>query len=252
MQITRSRSVTAVGALVASAALLASAGLFWLGAGSASASHRAPSAAARTLTTDHIFNARYCELLFVKSAKPHGFKADVWNTLGLGHCPSSWWKSLNSAQLVKHYGALLVVLNGPRYFVMDRGSITDPGPVRSFQGQRLRLLADVEVPTLMIPGPYTPTTVARNNNFTWKKGRTVHELLAPGRRTYVMQSYSLEVDPKLSLSGLDRLGPRLRLPAGWRYRNRKLRADLSLTTNRTSKPATIIQDGLKDTYQLER
>lgn len=247
MQITRSRRLIA-GALASCAAALASAGLF-VGAGAA-ATHR--PAASRTLTTDHIFNARYCELLFVKSAKPHGFKADVWNTLGLGHCPPSWWKSLNSVQLAKQHGALLVLLNGPRYFIMDRGSLRDPGPVRTFQGQHLRLLAEVEVPTLAVPAPYTPTTVARSNNFTWRKGRTVHELLAPGGRKYVMQSYSLEVDPKLSLAGLDRLGPRLRLPAGWRYRSRKLRTDLSLTTNRTTKAATVLQDDFKDTYQLER
>lgn len=36
------------------------------------------------------------------------------------------------------------------------------------------------------------------------------------------------------------------------YRSRKLRADLSLTTNRTSKPATVLQDDSRDTYQLER
>lgn len=41
-------------------------------------------------------------------------------------------------------------------------------------------------------------------------------------------------------------------PQAGRYRSRKLRTDLSLTTNRTSKPATVLQDDYKDIYQLER
>lgn len=94
---------------------------------------------ARTLATNHTYNARYCELLFVNAAKPRGFKADTWNTLRLGRCPVAWWHSLDAAHLAKQNGALLVLLNGPRFFVMDRASITDPGPVRSFGGQRLRL-----------------------------------------------------------------------------------------------------------------
>jgi hypothetical protein len=218
----------------------------------AATTHKPSKAPPRTITTDHTYNAPYCELLFVKTGKPRGYVADVWNTLGLGVCPAKWWKALNPAQLVKHYGALLLLPNGPRNFVMDRASITNPGPVRSFEGQRLRMVADVEISSLIRPGPYTDTTVARDNTFTWKRGRSVHELVAPSGRTYVMQSYSREIDKTLSIGQLDRLRSRLRPPAGWKYRNRKLRSDLTLRTNLTNRPATIIQDDLNDTYQLER
>lgn len=113
-------------------------------------------------------------------------------------------------------------------------------------------MADVEVATLKIPSPYTETTVARRNTFTWSKGRVVHELVAPDGKVYVMQSYAQIVDASLTLGQLGGLGSRLRLPGVWKYRNRRLRSDLTLRTNRTAKKAIIIQDELQDTYQLER
>jgi hypothetical protein len=66
---------------------------------------------------------------------------------------------------------------------------------------------------------------------------------------YLMQAYSQIVDPTLTLGALRTLGSRLKLPAGWSYRTRKLRHDRSL---RTAGDATIVQDELMNTYQLER
>ncbi len=95
--------------------------------------------------------------------------------------------------------------------------------------------------------PYTDRVVRRHTSWRWKQGRTVFELVAPGGDVYVMQSYAQIVDPKLSLKKLRRLGPRLTLPQGWRYRARKLRHPFVLTTRAQ---ATIVQDDLKNTYQL--
>jgi hypothetical protein len=109
-----------------------------------------------------------------------------------------------------------------------------------------------EVPiTNGVPGqaPYTETTINRHTTFTWPKGKEIHELLAPNGRRYVMQAYSQIVDKTLQRSQLHGLGARLKLPAGWRYRNRTPKHDLALTT---VKSATVIQDELQDTYQRER
>jgi hypothetical protein len=64
---------------------------------------------------------------------------------------------------------------------------------------------------------------------------------------YVMQAYAQILDPTLTIGKLRTLGRRLDLPAGWRYRTRRLTHDLALGANGT---ATIVQDELQNTYQL--
>lgn len=207
--------------------------------------------------TRDMYNDRYCEYLVVKGKLPK-LTATVWNTYGLNNCPPRLWKASDVAALRRRFGALAVVLNGPRHWLMDSASIAldhstrEIGQVRSFGGLRMRAIATIDVPiTNGKPGtpPYREVTVNRANTFVWSHRYPVHELLAPNGRVYVMQAYSQIVDPKLGLRDLRNLGPRLALPAGWRYRTRRLRRDLRLTT---SSRATVIQDRLQDTYQRER
>lgn len=207
--------------------------------------------------TRDMYNDRYCEYLVVKGKLPK-LTATVWNTYGLNNCPPRLWKASDVAALRRRFGALAVVLNGPRHWLMDSASIAldrstgEIGQVRSFGGLRMRAIATIDVPiTNGKPGtpPYREVTVNRANTFVWNHRYPVYELLAPNGRVYVMQAYSQIVDPKLGLRDLRKLGPRLALPAGWRYRTRRLRRDLRLTT---SSRATVIQDRLQNTYQRER
>lgn len=207
--------------------------------------------------TRDMYNDRYCEYLVVKGKLPK-LTATVWNTYGLNNCPPRLWKASDVAALKRRFGALAVVLNGPRHWLMDSASIAldhstrEIGQVRSFGGLRMRAIATIDVPiTDGKPGtpPYREVTVNRANTFVWSHRHPVHELVAPNGRVYVMQAYSQIVDAKLGLRDLRNLGPRLALPAGWRYRTRRLRRDLRLTT---SSRATVIQDRLQNTYQRER
>jgi hypothetical protein len=91
--------------------------------------------------------------------------------------------------------------------------------------------------------------VLRKNTFTWGRRHRVYELVSPDGSVYLMQAYSRIVDHGLTLGALRGLGSRLQLPAGWRYRTRKLHHDISL---RTAGDAVIVQDELMNTYQLER
>jgi hypothetical protein len=63
-------------------------------------------------------NVRYCEFIPVLR---HGLRltATVYNTLGLNDCPAEVWDKITEAAMRKRFGALKVVLNGPRYLVMD-------------------------------------------------------------------------------------------------------------------------------------
>jgi hypothetical protein len=195
----------------------------------------------------HLHDARYCEILELKGVPPTA-RAIVWNTIGLGKCPAPWWKSFDATSLAHELGDTVVVLNGPRHFLMDSATAVT-GTVRNFHGQRLTMVASIAIHTAaeLVQTAYTNRVITRTNTWSWNKGRTIFELIAPGGRTYVMQSYSQIKDPSLTLGKLSALGHRLTPPGGWHYRTRVLRHPLVLTAR---KSATIIQDELQNTYQL--
>ena len=204
----------------------------------------APAAPPRT--ADDLHDARYCEILVLEGAIPDA-RVTVWNTIGLNRCPEQWWDSLDAATLADELGAGLVVLNGPRHFLMDEAS-GRTGEVRSFAGERLRRVATIPIESAadLVQTPYVERTIERRNTWTWAAGRRVYKLLAPDGTRYVMQSYSQIRDPELAIGDLRSLGDRLELPLGWRYRSHRLRKDLVL---RARGEATIVQDELLNTYQ---
>jgi hypothetical protein len=210
------------------------------------ASFSAAPASAATLGDLH--DARYCEIIELKGAPPDA-TAVVWNTIGLNKCPAPWWTAFDAGDLAQELGDSLVVLNGPRHFLMD--SVTaNPGRTRSFHGQKLRKAATIPIHTAadLVRTPYTDRVVARDNTWRWQRGRTVYELVAPGGDVYVMQAYAQIVDPKLTIGKLASLGRRLDLPPGWRYRTRTLHRALAIGA--PGGQATIVQDDLQNTYQL--
>jgi hypothetical protein len=214
-------------------------------AGVALASPAAATAAQRQATGLH--DARYCEIIELKGAPPAA-TATVWNTIGLNRCPAAQWRAFDATALARELGDTLVVLNGPRHFLMDSATAAT-GRVRAFHGMRMRKVATIPIRTAadLARTPYTDRTISRTNTWRWQRGRTVFELVAPGGDTYVMQSYAQIKDPKLTIGKLGSLGRRLTLPPGWRYRSRKLRRALVLSANGK---ATILQDELQNTYQL--
>lgn len=224
--------------LVTAAAATALLALVWIAA-----------ANARTIAGGDLHNARYCEVIELQGYPPNA-TATVWNTIGLNKCPPSQWNALSAETLAQQLGATVVVLNGPRHFLMDSASAV-AGRIRSFDGLRARQVATIPIHSVadLVQTPYTNRTIGRTNTWTWNPGRTVFELVTPGGRTYVMQSYSQIVDPKLTLAQLPALGRRLHLPKGWHYRARRLRCGLVL---RARGRATITQDELQNTYQLVR
>ncbi len=226
----------AIALKLAIAALLAAlaAGLL---AGHASAEHGGQA---------KLHDARYCEIFELKGRPPDA-KVIVWNTIGLNHCPARWWDGLDTKALAAERGDTLVLLNGPRHWVIDsaRGRT---GKVDSFDGRQLRRVASIPIHSAadLASTPYSERTVDRVNTWHWKKGRRIFELRAPDGHDYVMQSYSQIVDPELGIGKLRKLGDRLDLPQGWRYRVKRLKQPMTL---RAKGSATILQDDLKNTYQ---
>ena len=93
---------------------------------------------------------------------------------------------------------------------------------------------------------YKPTTVHRASHQGYKAGQTVFILDDPNGTPWLMQAYSLIVDPSLTYDDLKTLDKKLKLPAGWKYRYKVLDKDLEVgAINGT---ARIVQDDLEGTY----
>lgn len=217
-------------------------------------------------TNPKMYNERYCEYLFVH-AVPNGtgtgakLVGDVWNTFGLNKCPAEQWAASDKTALAALFpGTLAVKINGPRYWLINNATITwdsriDPrgGTVRQFPGLKMRFLTSVDVPLSAIAAggisPYEETVVNRTTNFNFSRKYPIHELISPNGKVYAMQAYSQIVDKSLKLKDLAGLGSKLALPAGWKYRTRTLKKDLTL---RTKGATTVLQDELQNTYQLEK
>jgi len=207
------------------------------------------TAAEKIAGRDHMRNARYGEILVVTGG-PFQFVGHVYNTLGLNDCPEAAWKALDPKQIAKQWKARAVLLNGPRYFMMDRTSLANPGAVATFDGLQARHLADVQLSLLTIlkgrAKPYTENTVKRTTEYLYRAGRPIYTLTAPDGRVYVLQTYAQIVDPHLTEADLATLGRRLKLPSGWKYAMRTPTHDLVLRANGT---AYVLQDNLENSYQ---
>jgi hypothetical protein len=96
----------------------------------ASAAAEAPKATPKIEgnTIEGVRNARYCEIIPIVRDGLH-LTATVYNTLGLNDCPAQIWHSITEDTMKQRFGAVTVLLNGPRYFLMD--SITASGSTKA-------------------------------------------------------------------------------------------------------------------------
>ncbi len=208
-------------------------------------------------------NQRYGEVLLVSRHQLHA-EAAVYNTIGLNDCPDAEWRTLDPETIKKAHHAMAVILNGPRYFMMDSNAlqldnpdVKNQGEIATFGTLQMRLLATVNIPlTALIGGAhrqsYIENTVKRTTTYVYEAGKKVYELIADkgsGSSTqtvYILQSYALIVDPTLDEAALDTLDTRLHLPKGWRYQVRTLEQELVLHVDHE---AYVLQDDLQNSYQ---
>lgn len=196
-------------------------------------------------------NYRYCEVIPVFQ-QGLNLNVVVYNTLGANQCPQDLWEKLDAQTLAKEYGAKIVKLNGPRYWVLNKISgqgISASGRTVSFGGIEMSERATLQ--TNLLQGSigdktYTPNKVKRDTVFEYWAGNEVYELISPEGNTYIMQSYSQMADPSLTIDDLANLGDRLKLPEGWRFQAVTLDKDFFLKANGV---AYVINDELYNTYQ---
>jgi hypothetical protein len=212
------------------------------------------SAAALTIDpTKHaiegVRNARYCEIIPVVRSGFH-LVATVYNTLGRNDCPPPVWDKITEAEMKKRFGAIKVLLNGPRHFVMDTivaGGSTATGEKIEAGGLELTERASIDLDLFaMRSEPYRERGIERDTRYVFAAGKPVFLLVAPEGKRYAMQAYAQMIDKSLSYDDLPGLSARLKLPPGWRYESMVPATDLVLGAHGA---AIIVQDDLEDTYQ---
>lgn len=198
-------------------------------------------------------DVRYCEIIPVYRERLT-LRMEVYNTLGFNECPADLWNAIDEAALTEELDAVSVVINGPRYWVIDElvseGGVTSSDEVETFNGIEMALRAVLEVRlsgNVVGDELYTPNTVERSTRYTFYEGELVYMLVSPQNETYIMQSYSQQIDPDLTLAGLETLGDRLDLPEGWRYEVIELSEEYVLSSGGET---TVINDNFFNTYQI--
>lgn len=216
----------------------------------ASATDVATTVATPRRLTDQ-YDTRYCEVLSLKVGA-ETTTAEVWGTQGLNDCPQAAFAAIDPTSAAGELGATAAIANGPRYWVLDAiaaNALAGSGEIRSFGGIEMRSIAVIDLGEgLPDRRAYVPTPVQRDTEFVYDAGREVHELTAPDGSVYVMQSYSIGIDPTLTAAALGELGGRLELPEGWTYANRVL--DDRLVVEDVDGIAPVLQDTLQNSYQL--
>jgi len=208
----------------------------------------------RTQFMDHgddLRNVRYGEVIpiFRKGVKLY---IEVYNTVEHNELPADLWNALDSKEMAEQYGADQVLLNGPRYWVINAATgNTDKlnNKIANFGGIEMKLVATLDETLFsMALGEnfYTESTVERETNWIYLAGNMVYELVSPEGDVYRMQAASQIIDYDLTIDKLEFLGDRLSLPEGWSYRTRVLEEDSILDSNGI---ATIVQDEFLNTYQ---
>jgi hypothetical protein len=177
---------------------------------------------------------RYCEMVIVKGSLTN-LAVNIYNTFGYNACPEDQLKALNTEKIKKDNSAHAAVANGPRYFLMDKiGIYNNDTIVVSFDSIQMRKWAELHVGigkalSMRKNEPYKERDLKVKSAKFFNKGDTVFEVTSP-EHTYIMESYSQEVDTTLTMADLPNLGQRLKLPDGWQYKAVVLDNDLELIT----------------------
>jgi hypothetical protein len=161
------------------------------------------------------------------------------------------WDKVNVDVLKKEFDVLGVFKNGPRGWTVDSLHLPVAPEIHTLDGLETRWYMKVELPKGIRPGSasgtaYKTINAVRNSTMTFEKGKPVYNLDDPAGTPWVMQAYSMIVDPKLTYADLTNLGGKLKLPPGWKYRVQVL--DQDLTIKAVNGIAHITQDELQNTY----
>jgi len=179
-------------------------------------------------------------------------RAHIWTaTLGEGPLVEGSIEKIDMKALAQELGVVACIPNAGRNWTMDEIDM-HLGEVLDFQGVKMAWAGDMSADEVMqhFSGPYIIGKILRNTNWIYKAGKPVYLLREPSGLVWVMQEYTKEVDPTLTIDNLNEVGGKLKnLPEGWTFETKIIDRDLTLDTRRTGLWASIMRDELGNTYE---
>ena len=207
----------------------------------------------------HKIDARdyaYCEIAPVLG-KGSEMTAQFYNSSGPGdHCPVDKMAAIDAKDLAANLGATLVYLNptpqsARRHWVIDQLWIYKAGESVDFLGVKATWVASVSIESLkgLARADYQPGQVHRETKYLYSKGSKVFVLRGADGKTWVMQSYTTEVDKNLTLDNLPTLAGKLKLPQGFKFEVVTLTRDLIIDPMKAADMAYILRDDHHNVYE---
>jgi len=98
---------------------------------------------------------------------------------------------------------------------------------------------------------YVPFKIRGDSHYIWNAGTLVHRLVSPEGNSYIMYSYTKEVQPSLNRENLSNIDQLLRMPAGWTYENYFLDKTVVVRAGvENDNTVTVVFDDLNNYYAL--
>ena len=208
---------------------------------------------------DGVHLVRYIEIfLATKDPKTGSLVAPCYNSTfsaagipaSKDTAPQAQVAALDFGKITTEYGVLGASLNGPKLWMPDWVEV-DVGTQREFNGIKTAWVAQLNMRNeggVSESTPYKPMTIARKSGVGWNKGTTVLLLDDPDGNTWVMKGFQVGLEPQHTYDQFVAagMGNFKRLPAGWKFRVKKL--DKDLIERPASGLATIMPDEFFNVY----
>ena len=183
--------------------------------------------------------------------KGRNARSHMHSTTGISLATPETPDKIDPEKLAKELGVDMVAVNRGRIWTIDEMHYQG-GYVADFHGVKMTWLGLMVAEDLFaqFKNPYLPSLIFRNTNWIWYAGKEVYLLREPNGTVWVLQEYTKDVDPTLTIDTLRDLGKKYKnLPAGWKFETKVLTKELSLDTARSDGWASILRDELGCTYQ---
>lgn len=215
---------------------------------------------AKSVRVENMHLTRFIEI-FLATPDPKTGKlvAPCYNTMFTAEgipaskntAPQELVEGLDFEKMKKEYGLKGASLNGPKLWTPDYTDI-EMGVVRDFNGMKAAWVAQLNMGEnaggVEQTVPYTNVTIARKSELGWRKGTTVVLLDDAEGNTYILKGFQLGLKPQFTYDQFVAAGQSnfKKLPAGWKFRVKKLDRDLIETPE--NGVATIMADEFFNVY----